>query len=61
MMKKIHSGKTGLSLLLVGVSGIPLTRPSEEDAIGVIHHELEHNVNCVDTAILIVNCLSIKW
>jgi len=49
-MKKIPLGKTGLWVSRVGIGGIPLTRPSEEDAIRVVHRALELGINFIDTA-----------
>jgi predicted aldo/keto reductase-like oxidoreductase len=50
MMKKIRLGKTGLWVSRIGIGGIPLTRPSEEDAIRVVHRALELGINFIDTA-----------
>lgn len=50
MMKKIQLGKTGLWVSRVGIGGIPLTRPSEEGAIRVVHRALELGINFIDTA-----------
>ena len=49
-MKKIRLGKTGLWVSRIGIGGIPLTRPSEEDAIRVVRHALELGINFIDTA-----------
>ena len=50
-MKKIRLGKTDMKVSKVGMGGIPLTRPTEEDAIMVIQHALDLGVNFIDTAI----------
>ena len=50
MMKTIQLGNTGLWVSQVGIGGIPLTRPSEEDAISVVHRALELGINFIDTA-----------
>lgn len=47
-------GSTGLKLSAVGLGGMPLSllssRPSEADAIEVIHHAVDCGVNFIDTA-----------
>jgi len=50
-MKKIQLGKTGLWVSRIGLGGIPLTRPSEENAIRIVHRALELGINFIDTAI----------
>lgn len=49
-MKTVRLGKTGLMVSRVGMGGIPLTRPSEEEAIKVIQHALDLGVNFIDTS-----------
>jgi predicted aldo/keto reductase-like oxidoreductase len=46
----IRLGKTGLMVSRVGMGGIPLQRPSEEEAIQIVHRALELGVNFIDTA-----------
>ena len=43
-------GKTGLEVSRVGIGGIPLQRPTEDEAIKVVHRALELGVNFIDTA-----------
>jgi predicted aldo/keto reductase-like oxidoreductase len=43
-------GKTGLQVSRVGIGGIPIQRPSEDEAIEIIHRALELGVNFIDTA-----------
>jgi predicted aldo/keto reductase-like oxidoreductase len=49
-MKTVRLGKTGLEVSRVGMGGIPLTRPTEEEAIGVVRRALDLGVNFFDTA-----------
>jgi predicted aldo/keto reductase-like oxidoreductase len=50
-METVRLGKTGLEVSRVGMGGIPLTRPSEEDAIKVVQRALDLGINFFDTAI----------
>jgi predicted aldo/keto reductase-like oxidoreductase len=50
MMKRVRLGKTGLDVSRVGIGGIPLTRPTEAEAIKVVQHALDLGVNFIDTA-----------
>lgn len=50
-MKKILLGKTGLEVSRVGMGGIPIQRPSLEEAIRVINRGLDLGVNLIDTSI----------
>lgn len=50
-MDKIRLGKTDMKVTRVGMGGIPLTRPTEENAIKLIQHALNLGVNFIDTAI----------
>ena len=43
-------GKTGLMVSRVGMGGIPIQRPTEEDAIKIVHRALELGINFIDTA-----------
>jgi predicted aldo/keto reductase-like oxidoreductase len=49
-MKTVRLGKTGLIVSRVGIGGIPITRPTENEAIKVIRRALDLGVNFVDTA-----------
>ena len=49
-MKTVRLGKTGLEVSRVGMGGIPIQRPSEDDAIRVIQRALDLGVNFIDTA-----------
>ena len=50
-MRTVRLGRTGLEVSRVGIGGIPLTRPAEEDAVKVVQRALDLGVNFVDTAI----------
>ncbi len=50
-MKTIRLGKTGLKVSRIGMGGIPITRPSEEEAIKVIQRALDLGINFIDTAL----------
>jgi predicted aldo/keto reductase-like oxidoreductase len=43
-------GKTGLEVSRVGIGGIPIQRPSEDEAIKIIHRALDLGINFIDTA-----------
>ncbi len=43
-------GKTGLEVSRVGIGGIPIQRPSEDEAIEIIHRALDLGINFIDTA-----------
>ena len=49
-MKTAKLGKTGLEVSRIGMGGIPLTRPTEDEAIKVIQRALDLGVNFIDTA-----------
>jgi predicted aldo/keto reductase-like oxidoreductase len=49
-MKKVKLGRTGLMVSRVGMGGIPITRPQENEAIKVIQQALDLGVNIIDTA-----------
>lgn len=49
-MKKVRLGKTSLMVSRVGMGGIPITRPQENEAIKVIQRALDLGVNFIDTA-----------
>lgn len=49
-MKNVRPGKTGLEVSRVGMGGIPLTRPTEAEAIKVIRRAFDLGVNLIDTA-----------
>ncbi|MFX0067949.1 MAG: aldo/keto reductase [Candidatus Hodarchaeota archaeon] len=50
-MKTVRLGKTGLEVSRVGMGGIPITRPPENEAIKVIRRALDLGVNFIDTSI----------
>jgi predicted aldo/keto reductase-like oxidoreductase len=50
-MKTVRLGRTGLEVSRVGIGGIPITRPSDEDAIRVIQRALDLGVSFIDTSI----------
>jgi predicted aldo/keto reductase-like oxidoreductase len=43
-------GKTGLMVSRVGMGGIPLQRPTEDEAIQIVHRALDLGINFIDTA-----------
>jgi predicted aldo/keto reductase-like oxidoreductase len=49
-MQTVRLGKTGLMVSRVGMGGIPLTRPTEAEAIKLIRRALDLSVNFIDTA-----------
>lgn len=49
-MKKVRLGKTNLMVSRIGMGGIPLTRPSEKEAIKLIQRTIDLGVNLIDTA-----------
>jgi aryl-alcohol dehydrogenase-like predicted oxidoreductase len=49
-MKTVRLGKTDLMVSRVGMGGIPLTRPTEAEAIKLIRRALDLGVNFIDTA-----------
>jgi aryl-alcohol dehydrogenase-like predicted oxidoreductase len=50
-MKSVRLGKTNLLVSRVGIGGIAIQRPPEEEAIKVIQRALDLGVNFIDTAI----------
>ena len=49
-METVKLGKTGLMVSQVGLGGIPLTRPTDEEAVRVVQRCLDLGVNFIDTA-----------
>jgi predicted aldo/keto reductase-like oxidoreductase len=49
-MKTVRLGKTNLEVSRVGMGGIPIQRPTEDEAIKIIHRALELGINFIDTA-----------
>jgi predicted aldo/keto reductase-like oxidoreductase len=49
-VKTVRLGKTGLEVSRVGMGGIPLTRPTEAEAIKLVQRALDLGVNFIDTA-----------
>jgi aryl-alcohol dehydrogenase-like predicted oxidoreductase len=49
-MKTVRLGQTGLEVSRIGMGGIPLTRPSEDEAIKVVQRVLDLGVTFIDTA-----------
>ncbi len=49
-MQTVKLGKTGLEVSRVGLGGIPITRPTEAEAIRVIQHALDLGVNFIDSS-----------
>lgn len=50
-MRTVILGKTGLKVSRIGIGGIPITRPSEAEAIKVVQRALDLGINFIDTAI----------
>ena len=50
-LKTVRLGKTGLEVSRVGIGGIPIQRPPEDEAIEVIRRALDLGVNLIDTSI----------
>jgi hypothetical protein len=50
-MERFTLGKTGLQVSRVGIGGIPIQRPSPEEATRVIRRALDLGINFVDTSI----------
>jgi predicted aldo/keto reductase-like oxidoreductase len=49
-VKKVRLGKTGLMVSRTGVGGIPIQRPSLDEAIKVMRRALDLGINFIDTA-----------
>jgi aryl-alcohol dehydrogenase-like predicted oxidoreductase len=52
-LRQVTLGKTGASVGVIGFGGMPLStagRPSESDAVKVVHAALDGGVNLIDTA-----------
>ena len=50
-MQKIRLGRTNLKVSRVGIGGIPIQRPSEQEAIEIIQHALNNGINLIDTSL----------
>ena len=50
-MRKVKLGRTGLRVSRVGMGGIPIQRPSVEEAVRVVNHALDAGINFIDTSI----------
>ena len=51
LMEKVRLGKTGLTVSRIGIGGIPILRPSEDEAVLVIQRALDLGVTFIDTSI----------
>lgn len=49
-MKNIRLGRTDLQVSRIGMGGIPLQRPSEDEAIELIKFALDQGINVIDTS-----------
>jgi len=49
-MKMVRLGKTDLKISRIGIGGIPLTRPPEDEAIQMIRRALDLGITFIDTA-----------
>ena len=50
-MKTVRLGKTGLEVSRIGMGGIPIQRPTEDEAIKAIRRALDLGVNFIDTSV----------
>ena len=48
-MKTVRLGKTGLEVSRIGMGGIPIVRPTEDEAIKVVQRALDLGVTFIDT------------
>jgi predicted aldo/keto reductase-like oxidoreductase len=49
-MKTVVLGQTGLRVSRVGIGGIPLTRPTEDETVKLVRHALDLGITFIDTA-----------
>jgi aryl-alcohol dehydrogenase-like predicted oxidoreductase len=49
-MNVVRSGKTNLYVSRIGMEGIPIQRPSPDQATWIIHHALDSGITFFDTA-----------
>ena len=49
-MQKRVLGRTNLEVSIIGMGGIPIRRPSEDDAVAVLRHAMDSGINYFDTA-----------
>ena len=49
-MKTVRLGRTDLTVPILGIGGIPIQRPDEEDAIRVVHAAMDIGIRLIDTA-----------
>ncbi len=49
-METVRLGKTGLKVSRIGIGGIPILRPSVDEAVKVVRHAISLGVNFIDTA-----------
>jgi hypothetical protein len=49
-MKTVRLGKTGLEVSRIGIGGIPIQRPSDDEAVKVIRRARDLGINFIDTA-----------
>jgi predicted aldo/keto reductase-like oxidoreductase len=49
-MEKIRLGKTNMMVSRIGFGGIPIKRPTEDDAVAVVRRCLDLGMNFIDTA-----------
>jgi len=54
-MEKIRLGKTELMVSRIGFGGIPIQKPSEEEAIRLVQDSLDRGVNFIDTSRVYTN------
>ena len=50
-MNTVRLGKTGLKVSRIGMGGIPIQRPPDEEAVGIIRHALDLGITFVDTSL----------
>ena len=54
-MEKIRLGKTELMVTRIGFGGIPIQKPSEEEAIRLVQDSLDRGINYIDTSRVYTN------
>ncbi|MBU7045281.1 MAG: aldo/keto reductase [Theionarchaea archaeon] len=50
-MNTVRLGKTGLTVSRIGIGGIPIQRPPEEEAVKIIQHALDLGITLIDTSL----------
>jgi predicted aldo/keto reductase-like oxidoreductase len=50
-MNTVRLGRTGLKVSRIGMGGIPIQRPTEEEAVRILQHALDLGITFVDTSL----------